>query len=225
MHRPKSEVLDDLAYAVVEMEENKAVELVREAIECGIDPYAAIEGLSKGMEMVAKKYENGEYFIPEFIVCSDTLYAGLEILKPHLGSRSAKSLGRAVIGVVEGDIHDIGKNLVKVMLEFSGFDIHDLGRDVPLRKFLEESGKVGADLICMSTLMTTSMRGIEEVIAMLEAEGVRERYKVMIGGGPISQKFADRVGAEGYAPNAAAAAKKARELLVARNSRRCEIAC
>ncbi|HYA40262.1 MAG TPA: B12-binding domain-containing protein, partial [Syntrophobacteraceae bacterium] len=156
MHRLKSEVLDDLAHAVVEMEEGKAVEIALEAVECGIDPYVALEALSKAMEMVAKKYENGEYFIPELIVCSDTLYAALEILKPHLGSRSAKSLGRAVIGVVEGDIHDIGKNLVKVMLEFSGFDIHDLGRDVPLREFLDQSGKAGAHLICMSTLMTTS---------------------------------------------------------------------
>jgi corrinoid protein of di/trimethylamine methyltransferase len=224
MHRLKSEVLDDLAHAVVEMEENKAVELAREAMECGIDPYAAMDGLSKGMEMVVKKYESGEYFIPELIVCSDTLYAGLKILKPHLGSRSAKSLGRAVIGVVEGDIHDIGKNLVKLMLEFSGLEIYDLGRDVPLRTFLEESGKVGAHLICMSTLMTTSMSGMEEVIAMLGAEGVRERYKVMIGGGPISQKYADRIGAEGYAPNAAAAVKKAKELLVVRNTRRYEIA-
>ncbi len=199
MHRLKSEVLDDLAHAVVEMEEGKAVEIALEAVECGIDPYVALEALSKAMEMVAKKYENGEYFIPELIVCSDTLYAALEILKPHLGSRSAKSLGRAVIGVVEGDIHD-------------------LGRDVPLRKFLDESGKAGAHLICMSTLMTTSMRGIEKVIAMLDAEGVRERYKVMIGGGPVSQEYADRIGADGYAPNAAAAVKKAKELLAVRNT-------
>jgi dimethylamine corrinoid protein len=225
MFRPKNEILDDLALAIVAMEETKAVELAQEAVQSGMDPYEAIGGLSKGMDMVSRKYESGEYFLPQLIVCSDALYAGLEVVKPHLKTLSAQSYGRVVIGVVEGDTHDIGKNLVKLMLEFSGFDVCDLGRDVPLRKFLEEPQRVGADLICMSTLMTTAMGGMEKVMGMLGVEGVREKYKVMIGGGPISQRFADKIGADGYAPNAAAAVKKARELLRVADSEAEGVAC
>jgi corrinoid protein of di/trimethylamine methyltransferase len=215
MIRTKPEILRDLADAVVEMEEKKAVELALEVLECGIDPYVAImDGLSKGMELVGKKYEIGEYFIPQLIVCSDAMYAGIEVLRPHIVAESVKTFGKVVIGVVEGDTHDIGKNLVKMMLEASGFEVHDLGRDVPLRRFVEESERVSAQMICMSTLMTTAMDGMEEVMAMLDAEGVRNKYRVLIGGGPISQKYADRIRADGYAPNAAAAVKKAKELVV-----------
>lgn len=120
---------------------------------------------------------------------------------------------KIVLGVVEGDVHDLGKNLVRVMLETSRFEVQDLGRDVPSRKFVEEAVRMSADMICMSALMTTTMRGMDEVIRMLETEGMREKVIVMIGGGPVSQGFADRIGADGYAANAAAAAEKAKELL------------
>jgi dimethylamine corrinoid protein len=214
MPRSKAEILKELARAVVEMEETQAVELAKESLECGIDPYESIEdGLSKGMETVGKKYESGEYFIPQLLVCSDTMYEAIEILRPHLVAQSAKVLGKVVIGVVEGDTHDLGKNLVKIMLEASGFEGHDLGRDVPLRKFVEEAERISADMICMSTLMTTAMGGMEAVMRMLETGGIRSRYKIMIGGGPVSQGYADRIGADGYASNAAAAVKKAKELL------------
>jgi len=141
------------------------------------------------------------------------MYAGIEVLKPHLKGDGIDTAEKAVIGVVEGDTHDIGKNLVKLMLESSGFQVHDLGRDVPLQEFPNGAEQVGAKLICISTLMTTGMDGMEEMIRMLEAEGARERYRIMVGGGPISQAFADRIGADGYAPDALSAVKKAREIL------------
>lgn len=214
MLRDTAEILKDLADAVVEMEEQKAVELAHEALSSGVDPYIAVaDGLSKGMERVGKRYESGEYFIPQLIVCSDTLYAGLEVIRPHMGADDARILGKAVIGVVEGDTHDIGKNLVKIMMEASGFSILDMGRDVPLHRFVDEAERFGAHVICMSALMTTAMGGMEEVIRRLAESGIREKYKVLIGGGPISLKFAHKIGADGYASNAAAAAKKARALM------------
>lgn len=214
MQRTKTEILKDLADAVVEMEETRVAELAKEALESGVDACEAImDGVSKGMEIVGQKYESGEYFIPQLLVCSDAMYIGIDVLKPHLKAELTGQAGRIVIGVVEGDTHDIGKNLVKIMLDTSGFEVHDLGRDVPLRRFVEEAERVCAGMVCMSTLMTTAMGGMEEVLAMLKTEGVRKKYKVMVGGGPISQAYADRIGADGYAPNAAAAVKKARELL------------
>ena len=214
MQRTKTEILNDLADAVVTMDENRAVELAKEALQANIDAYEAITtGLSKGMEVVGQKYENGEYFIPELLVCSDAMYAGIDVLKPHIKADSIKTVGRIVIGVVEGDTHDIGKNLLKIMLESSGFEVHDLGRDVPLKRFIDESERLEAQIICMSTLMTTTMVGMERVIDMLRGAGLRKRYKVMVGGGPISQSFADKIGADGYALHAASAVKKAKELL------------
>lgn len=214
MTRTEQSILNDLADAVVEMEEQKTVELAREALDAGIDPYQAItDGLSRGMQTVGKKYEDGEYFVPQLIVCADAMNAGIEVLRPHVLAESAKTFGRAVIGVVEGDIHDIGKNLVRTLLEASGMEVHDLGYDVPSEKFVEESERVNAHLICMSTLMTTAMGGMERVMGILKARGTRSRYKVMVGGSPVSQKYADGIGADGYAPNAAAAVRKAKELL------------
>jgi len=214
MQRIKTELLKNLADSVVKMDENRAVELAKEALEVKIDAYEAITyGLSKGMEIVGRKYENGEYFIPELLVCSDAMYAGIDILKPHIKADFVNTAERIVIGVVEGDTHDIGKNLVKIMFESSGFEVHDLGRDVPLKRFVEEAEKLEAQMICMSTLMTTTMMGMEGVINMLQGAGLRERFKVLVGGGPISQAFAVKIGADGYAHNAPGAVKRARELL------------
>ncbi|MBI5589440.1 MAG: corrinoid protein [Deltaproteobacteria bacterium] len=210
----KEQVLKELADAVVAMDEDGAVALAHEALRQGINAHEAIlEGLSKGMDAVGKKYESGEYFIPQLLVCSDAMNAAIEVLKPHLKGTDAKSAGSVVIGVVEGDTHDIGKNLVKIMLESSGFKVHDLGRDVPMQKFMDEAEKVRAQMICLSTLMTTAMSSMEEVVRILKAAGLRDKYKVMVGGGPISQSFADAIGADGYASDAIHAVKKAKELL------------
>ncbi len=214
MLKRRVQILKEIAAAVVAMDENGVVHLAREALHQGVKANEIImEGLSKGMEVVGKRYESGEYFIPQMLVASDAMYAAIEVLKPHLTGTAGKSAGRIVIGVVEGDTHDIGKNLVKIMLESSGFTVHDLGRDVPLQKFIEEAEAVQAQMICLSSLMTTAMSGMKEVVRMLKTRGLRHKYKVMVGGGPISQAFADAIEADGYAANAVSAVKKAKELL------------
>lgn len=214
MTKTKEQILQELADAVVTMDESRAVALASEVLEMRINiREAIIEGLSRGMDTVGRKFEKGEYFIPQLLVCSDTMNAGIEVLKPHLIGKDSDTTGRIVIGVVEGDTHDIGKNLVKIMLESGGFVVHDLGRDVSLEKFIDEAEKVQAHMICLSTLMTTAMSGMENVVRILKKKGLRNKYKVLVGGGPISQSFADAIEADGYALNAIHAVQKAKELL------------
>jgi dimethylamine corrinoid protein len=209
----KDQLHKDLSDAVLEMEEEKAVSISRTIVENKMDAYQAIEnGLSDGMNRAGQLYEDEEYFIPELLMCSDAMYAGLDVLRPHLKVNEEGVKQKVVIGVVEGDTHDIGKNLVKIMFETSGFDVVDLGRDVPPRDFVEKAKEIGARIIALSTLMTTTMKGMQEVITILEKENLRDRFKVMVGGGPISQGFAERIGADGYAANASEAAKMARKL-------------
>lgn len=205
-------LLAALSDAVVGMEEDQAVSLSREAIESGIDAYEAIElGLSDGMARAGRLFEEEEYFIPELLVCSDAMYAGLDVLRPHIKAQ-ADVRRKVVIGVIEGDTHDIGKNLVRIMLETCGFEVIDLGRDVPPERFVEQAVATEADLIALSTLMTTTMDGMAKVVRLLDERGVRERFKVLVGGGPVSAAFAGRIGADGYAVNAAEAVRVARGL-------------
>ncbi|OPY66135.1 MAG: Methionine synthase [Syntrophorhabdaceae bacterium PtaU1.Bin034] len=207
-------LFQDISDAVVAMDEERVVDLVQRVIENGIDVYAAIEkGLSHGMERAGQLFEEEEYFVPELLICSDAMYAGLDLLRPHLKRSDEGSKHKVVIGVIEGDTHDIGKNLVKIMLETAGFELHDLGRDVPAPRFVEKAREVDADIIAISTLMTTTMDGMAEVIRLLNEADLRDRFKVIVGGGPISQGFADRIGANGYAANAGTAVKLARRLL------------
>lgn len=209
MQRQRSEILNDLAQAVVNMDETRAKQVAAEAIAAGVDAYDAItEGLSKGMDKVNELYEQEEYFVPEILLCSDAMYAGIEVLRPHLPKDSARTPRKVVIGVVKGDTHDIGKNLVKIMLDNAGFEIHDLGRDVPYAQFVETAAQINADLVCMSTLMTTTMDGMAVVVQDLKKANVPS--KVMVGGGPISSGFAKRIGADGYGKNAAEAVKVAK---------------
>ena len=209
----KAQLIGDLSDGVVEMDEEKVITASGRVVENGIDAYEAIEkGLSHGMERAGKLFDEEEYFVPELLICSDAMYAGLDILTPHIKTAEGLERRKVVIGVIEGDTHDIGKNLVKIMLETSGFEIVDLGRDVPAGKFVEKAKEVGAQIIAVSTLMTTTMSGMAEVIRILDDEGIRDRFKVIVGGGPISQGFADRIGADGYAVNAASAVKLAKRI-------------
>ncbi|MDR1910215.1 MAG: corrinoid protein, partial [Spirochaetaceae bacterium] len=189
------ELYQKLSDAVVDMDEDAAARFSRQAVAEKADAYEAIDkGLARGMERAGKLFEEEEYFVPELIICSDAMNAGIEILKPHLEQDNASVRHRGVIGVIEGDTHDIGKNLVKIMLDSSGFEIIDLGRDVPPRTFVDQAVEHGAELILLSSLMTTTMDAMEEVIRILREEGLRDRIKVAVGGGPISQAFADRIG-------------------------------
>ena len=214
MRVQKEELFRGLSDAIVAMDEEKTVELSKAIIAGNIDAYEAIEkGLSQGMERVGRLFEEEEYFVPELLICSDAMYAGLEILRPHITAAETDKKHRVVIGVIQGDTHDIGKNLVKIMLEASRFEVFDLGRDVPPARFVEKAKELGADLIAISTLMTTTMEDMGTVIKLLKEDGSRGRFKVMVGGGPISKRFADRIGADGYAVNAGAAARMAQALL------------
>jgi corrinoid protein of di/trimethylamine methyltransferase len=209
-------LLEELADSVKNMDEDGAVEHSRQAVEENVDAYLAIDqGLARGMEQAGKLFDEEEYFVPELIICSDAMNAGIAVLKPHLKQENRKKNPRGVIGVIEGDTHDIGKNLVKIMLEASGYEITDLGRDVPPQIFVDRAVETGAELILLSSLMTTTMDSMAEVVRILEKTGIRDRFKVAVGGGPISKAFADRIGADGYAKNANDAVRLCNELLTA----------
>lgn len=210
----KEELLQKLSDGVVEMEEDDVADAAQEYLDEGYPAFDGImDGLVDGMNRASKLYEEEEYFVTDVLLCSDAMYAGLDILRPYLPDEEGEAKRKGIIGVVEGDTHDIGKNLVKIMLETAGFDMVDLGRDVPLQKFVDTAREEGAEFICMSTLMTTTMGGMETVIRLLEKAGMRDKVKVMIGGGPISQKYADKIGADGYSRNAVEAVKLAKRLL------------
>ena len=210
----KEELLKRLSEGVLEMEEDDVAEAAQEFADAG---YPALEGINlgliDGMNRASELFEEEEYFVTDLLLCSDAMYAGINVLRPYLPEEKNGIRHKCVIGVVEGDTHDIGKNLVKIMLETAGFEMIDLGRDVPLQKFVDVAKQEGAELICMSTLMTTTMGGMETVIQLLEEAGIRENVKVMVGGGPISQRFADRIGADGYSTTAVEAVKLAKKLL------------
>jgi corrinoid protein of di/trimethylamine methyltransferase len=217
MSNNKEILFKKLVDSVVDMDEEIAIAISKEVIAQKYDAFEAIDkGLSKGMEKAGELFEEEEYFIPELLMCSDAMYAGLDILKPHIKVDKNGVKLKVVIGVVEGDTHDIGKNLVKIMLETSGFDVIDLGRDVPPSVFVERAKEEKANIIAISTLMTTTMDGMAEVIRILEKQNIREKFKIMIGGGPISQGFADKIGADGYSVNAAEAVRLARKLVTAK---------
>ncbi len=200
------ELLEKLAKAVDAGDAENAKKLAKEAIDAGVEPLEIIEWLIKGMDIVSEKYEKGEYFIPDLLIAAEAFYAALDVIKP-LTKAAPKKVGKVVIGVVEGDIHDIGKNLVKLQLIAKGFDVIDLGRDVPLEEFVKAAKEHKADIVAMSTLMTTTMPGMEVVIERLKEEGIRDNVRVIVGGAPVSEEFAKSIGADAYKPNATEGAK------------------
>ncbi|AKN30622.1 cobalamin-binding protein [Clostridium carboxidivorans P7] len=210
----KDELIKKLSDAVVDMEEDETVEISKQCVQNDINAYEAIDkGLANGMNRAGELYEEGEYYIPELLMCSDAMYAGLDVLKPHLKKDENEVKEKVVIGVVQGDTHDIGKNLVRIMMETEGFEVIDLGRDIPPIDFVEKAKEVGASIIVLSTLMTTTMDGMAEVVNILKEQGLKDKIKVMIGGGPISQSYADKIGADGYTTDASKAAKFAKDLV------------
>lgn len=210
----QKEYLDKMAEMVVEMEDEEIGDLCREYLKEGYDPEDAIfNGLIKGMNEVGKLFEEEEYFISDLLICSDAMYNGIDVLKEKIESYGENNLATAVIGVVEGDTHDIGKNLVKLMLEVNGFNMIDLGKDVPAEKFVDEAIKNKAQFIMMSTLMTTTMANMKKVIDILNERNIRDQFIVMVGGGPVSESFAKDIGADAYSENANEAVKVAKSLI------------
>ncbi len=210
----KEEMLLRLSECVLEMEDDEIINVANEYIANGYDPLDGIvNGLVIGMNKAAELYESEEYFIPELLICSNAMYNGLDIFKPLLPKEETGNKCKVVIGVVKGDTHDIGKNIVKIMLESAGYEMIDLGRDVPVEKFGEVAKANGAKVIALSTLMSTSMNNMAKIIELLKEEGIRDDIKVVVGGAPISSSFAQKIGADGYSQNAMEAVKLVNSLM------------
>jgi corrinoid protein of di/trimethylamine methyltransferase len=205
----EKEILEGLKDSVINFDEDKSAELAQKALDSGLNPQKAIfDGLAAGMEVVGDLFQKGEYFVPEVLMSADALYAGLNILKPHVNvDDKSKVKGEVVIGTVEGDVHDIGKNIVKLMFDIAGFTVHDLGKDVPLDRFVEEQLKTDSDIVALSAMMTTTMTTMKKVI-----EKIREKnpnVKIMIGGAPVTEETAKAYGADATAKDATNALSEA----------------
>lgn len=208
MAASKEDLLQKLSDCVFEMEDEEVVDVAKEYAEAGYDPLEGIlKGLVNGINRASDMYEREEYFIPELLICSSAMYNALDVLRPLIPKEKSGGKCKVVIGVARGDTHDIGKNLVKIMLESANYEVIDLGRDVPVEDFVNTAKREGAKVIGLSTLMSTSMNNMAKVVDMLKQEGIKDQIKVIVGGGPISQSFADKIGADGYSVNAAEAVK------------------
>ena len=210
-----SDLFPRMSEAIVAGDRETAAGLAAEAVKAGLDLLEVVEqGYVPGIQRVGELWEQGEYFLPELISSAEAMKAAMAVLEPeferrHIGARMG---GRIVIGTVEGDIHDIGKNLVASMLQAGGFEVFDLGADVKLERFVDKAEEVGAGLICLSALLTTTMTNQRRLIGILEERGLRGKYRVLVGGAPASRRWAEEIGADGYAENAVAAVKLAKSL-------------
>lgn len=187
--------------------------LVQEALDDGCDASEILNAMIDAMGVVGEKFKNNEIFVPEMLVAARAMKKGVEVLKPHLATGAAGSAGKMILGTVAGDLHDIGKNLVGMMIESAGFEVIDLGVDVPTEKFIE-AVKANPDvkIVGLSALLTTTMPALKDTVAALNEQDFRSNIKIMVGGAPITQEFADEIGADAYTPDAASAAQKAKEL-------------
>jgi len=189
-------------------------QLVQKAIDEGEDVEKVLnEGLVAGMNVVGAKFKANEFYVPEVLIAARAMKAGMGILRPILQEKNIKGIGTVVLGTVRGDLHDIGKNLVAMMLEGAGFEIIDLGVDVSSEKFIETAKEKKVDLLGLSALLTTTMPSMKDVVKAGRDSGLKDKVKVMIGGAPLTQSYADEIGADGYAPDAASAVDEAKQLL------------
>jgi len=205
--------LEGIKESLIKGDANKVKELVGTAVkENALVGDILNQGLIAGMNVVGTKFKNNEFYVPEVLIAARAMHAGMEILEPLLEKSGIKPIGKIAVGTAKGDLHDIGKNLVIMMLKGGGFQVEDLGIDVADEKFVE-TAKAGTQLIGISALLTTTMPSMKTVVEALKAAGLKDRVKVMIGGAPITQAYADEIGADGYSPDAASAVDKAKELL------------
>jgi 5-methyltetrahydrofolate--homocysteine methyltransferase len=220
---PKKSKLSAAQTTIIEQVRQRLIEFdgpgiqaaVQSALDAGLGTLEIILGMADGMDEVGKMYEKGDFFLPELIMAGSTMATGMAVLQPLLAGEegaSGGSLGKVVLGTVKGDLHDIGKNLVRMMLEGARFEVIDLGVDVPPQKFVEALKEHDAHLLAMSALLTTTLKGMDDTIKALKVAGIREQVRVMIGGAPISQEFANQIGADGYAPSAVQAVGEAKRL-------------
>jgi len=208
------EIFEELSRAIVAGDENGAKNAAELALKSDVDAYEAIvKGCNEGMKIVGDKFEKKEYFVPEVLASADAMYAAVNILKPHIKVKKVTAPTKIVIGTVEGDTHDIGKNIVKLLLETAGHEVHDLGNNVPKRDFIKKANEVKADIIAMSALLTTTIPVMKSVVSGLEDLGMRDTITIVIGGAPTSTGYAREIGANGWAPDATKAVEEVERLL------------
>ena len=206
--------LNALAENLIKGQAPKVEELVKQAMDEGVSARDILnEGLIKGMGVVGEKFKNNEFYVPEVLIAARAMKAGMALIRPKLVEEKVEPVGKVSIGTVKGDLHDIGKNLVSMMLEGAGFEVIDLGIDVSPEQFVESVEKQGAQIICMSALLTTTMPGMKTTVDAVKEAGIGSKVRTMIGGAPVTQAYSDQIGADGYAPDAASAAEKAQELI------------
>jgi len=209
-----SEILEQISTAVIEGDLDEIMDLTEDALDEDLSAQEILDnGLMAGMDYVGVEFKAGNMFVPEVLRSAKTMQMSMDILKPLLADAGAKMVGKVLLGTVKGDLHDIGKNLVGMMCEGAGFEVKDIGKDVDPEGFLEAVKDFEPDIVGMSALLTTTMRTMESTIKALEEAGLRDRVKVMVGGAPVTQAFADQIGADGYASNAASAADLAKQFV------------
>ena len=212
----KKQILENLNTAIVNGDDDMAIENARATLEASLDPLEAVDqGLSKGMDVIGEQFERGEVFLPELLMAASAFDAAMEILKPEieLQKKEVVKHGTVLIGTVKGDLHNIGKNIVGTVLETKGFDVVDIGIDNGTLDFIQEAQKAQADVVALSCLMTTTMPAQREVIETLKEMNLRDKYFVIVGGGPVTQEWADQIGADGYGKSAIQAAELVKELM------------
>jgi corrinoid protein of di/trimethylamine methyltransferase len=211
----KMNLLEQIVQATVEGDEERCVALAQQVLDQGLNPVEAIEeGYSKAMVIVGDRFARMEYFLPDLILSARAMNGAMQVLRPHLlkqGGGGAQ--GTIVLGTIQGDLHDVGKNIVKIMLQASGFDVQDLGVDVSVRRFIEKAEEVDADIIAASAILTTTMAYMPDIGDLLTEMGIRDRYRIMLGGGPVTSEWAEKVGACGYGENAIEAVEVAKRLM------------
>ncbi len=205
--------LEKIKEAIIELNDRDTEELIAEAIKENIEPQEILtKGLIAGMKAVGDLFAQKEYFVPEVLLASEAFYTGFNIIKPLIKSAKTKQTAKIVIGVVEGDIHDIGKNIVKVLMETSGYEVMDLGQDVPTKKFMDTVAQEKPDILALSSLMTTTMMRMADIIKRLEEKKLRSTLKIIIGGAPVNEEFARKIKADGYSKDAVNAVKLVEKL-------------
>jgi 5-methyltetrahydrofolate--homocysteine methyltransferase len=207
------DMLERLKQVVITGDWQASPDLTHQALDAGHQARAILNALVSGMDVVSEQWRVGDMYIPDVLLAAKAMHAGMDVLRPHLSTEDTRLRGAVVIGTVKGDLHDIGKSLVAMMLEGAGFEVHDLGVDVSPAKFVVAARTHQSDIVAMSALLTTTLPFMRDTIRSLEEAGLRESVKVLVGGAPVTQQFADSIGADGFAPDGATAVLKARELI------------
>lgn len=216
----KEDLFQQMAQAVIDGNKEGCVALAQRVVDEGFEPFEAIQqGFTQGMDVVGEKFSTLEYYLPDLMRCADAVEAGVNVLRPSLlASGEKNSAGTVVMGTVKGDLHDLGKNIVGTMLMAAGFTVHDIGADTPIRRFVDKAVEVDADIIGISAILTTTMAYMPDLLSLLEEMGLRDRFKVMVGGAPVTPEYASEIGADGYGETAADAVTVAKRIMQSKES-------